>query len=589
MSSFPFQIPWILLTVMSPLVGALLLSLVPGEHKMAHRTVAGLFTGLSLVFSLVMAVVFNPTSMGLQMTTLAEDVAWIPEIGARFTLAVDGISLWLIVLTTFLSMVATVVATSIVQDKVKEFHVGMLVMQTGMLGAFTATDVMLYFLFWEVMLVPMFLLIGLWGGVNRVQAALKFVLYTMVGSALLMAAILYVRTVGGAASFALTDMIAAGQSLGFVEQVLVFGGMAMAFLIKVPLFPFHTWSPDAYSEAPAPATALLSGVMAKVGVYGLIRFAMPMSPDAVIFMAPYIAVLAVVGIVYGALVAFNQTEMRRLLAYSSLSHLGFVVLGLMALTPEGLTGAVFQCVAHGLSTGGLFLVVGLLESRRATRTLADFGGIARQVPVMTTVFILLSFASAAVPGLVGFVGEFLILTGSAGSWALNFGPVTTLAGVGFGPDTHALLFTAVAAIGVIVGAVYVLVMVQRIFFGPVNDKGAPVTDLDWSESSVLLPLVLVCVVLGFFPQTLLGRITPAVDATLESIAVGSNEYRGDVNAGAERAFEQARFARERQAGAWTIVQQLGGGAADAHADEAHGDDDEDHGDGQEAAGEEGGH
>ena len=586
MSSFPFQIPWILMTVMSPLVGALLLSMVPGEHKMAHRAVAGLFTGISLVLSLVMAALFNSEATGYQLTTLAEDVAWIPEIGARFTLAVDGISLWLIVLTTFMSMVATVVATSTIQEKVKEFHVGMLVMQAGMLGAFTATDVMLYFLFWEVMLIPMFLLIGLWGGVNRVQAALKFVLYTMVGSAFLMAAILYVRTVGGAASFALRDMIAAGQSLGFVEQVLVFGGMAIAFLIKVPLFPLHTWSPDAYSEAPAPATALLSGVMAKVGVYGLIRFAMPMSPDAVIFLAPYIAVLAVVGIVYGALVAFNQTEMRRVLAYSSLSHLGFVVLGLMALTPEALTGAVFQCVAHGLATGGLFLVVGLLEARRDTRTMADFGGIARQVPLLTTVFILLSFASAAVPGLVGFVGEFLILTGTAGSWALNFGPITTLGDVGFGPDTHALLFTAAAAIGVIVGAVYVLVMVQRIFFGPVNEKSAPVADLHWSESSVLVPLVFVCVALGFFPQGLITRITPAVESTLQSIALGSNEYRGDVNAGDERTFEQARFAREREAGSWAIVEELGGGHADDHADDHGG---EAHGDDEEAAGEEGGH
>lgn len=550
-------IPWISLTVFTPLLGAILLAFVPGEHHKAHRHLTMAFMSLTFFISLPLVALFDASEGGYQLTSALEFLPWIPALGASYYVGIDGISLWLVLLTTFIGPLVTLASYSSIRTHVKEYHICLLVLQTGMLGAFVALDLLLFYVFWELMLLPLYLLVGIWGGSNRIYAAIKLFLYTMVGSVLMLAGIIYVYVAGGMESFHITDMIATARGLGLLEQQLLFVGFGLAFLIKVPLFPFHTWLPDAHVQAPTAGSVILASILLKMGTYGLIRYAMPMFPDGVIWAAPWIALLSVIGIVYGALVALVQSDIKKLVAYSSVSHLGFVTLGLFALTSASVTGAVFQSLAHGITTGGLFLAIGALYERRHTRELAEFGGLAKRLPVFAVVFVIISFGSAGVPGLVGFVGEFLILFGSAQSVTLQFGEAARLGGVegmGAAPMIGALLFVTVAASGVILGALYILKMVQKTLFGPLtNEKNAVLPDLNLREVCYLMPMVLMCFIMGLLPGYFLKPMEASVDRFLNDVKDNVVEYRDVVDAEAVDFSTYQRWLRQhRSEQPWSV-------------------------------------
>jgi NADH-quinone oxidoreductase subunit M len=385
----------------------------------------------------------------------------------------------------------------------------MLLLEAAMIGVFVSLDLFLFYLFWDAMLVPMYFLIGIWGYDRRIYASIKFMLYTMAGSVLMLLAIIWLayhhEALVGLPSFDLIDLQAVGVRPGL--QMWLFLAFAVAFAIKVPLFPFHTWLPDAHVQAPTAGSVILAGVLLKMGTYGLLRFAFPLFPDAARMFAPYIAVLAVIGIVYGALVAMVQPDMKKLVAYSSVSHLGVVVLGLCALNVNGVQGAVYQMLAHGVSTGGLFLIVGMLSDRRHTRQIAEFGGLKAVTPQLVAAFLLVTLASVALPGMNGFIGEFLILIGAFSSTTLE----------------NARVFTAVAATGVILSAVYMLWMFQRVNYGPVtNEKNRGLRDLSVREWCVITPVIAMCILMGVVPGVFLKPMEPSVRKTVEHI-VGTSQ------------------------------------------------------------------
>src|SRR5436190_11761493 len=396
-----------------PLFGAGLVMLVPREEEAIHRGL-GLLTALAtFAVSLLILPDFDASKAGFQLEV---DKLWIEPLGIRFHLGIDGISLWLVLLTTFLMPVTLLSpqAIGIRNIRVREFTVAMLVLEAGMLGAFLAMDMFVFYVVWELMVIPMYFIIGIWGGDRRLYAAIKFVIYTLVGSLLMLVAILYLysqwHAATGSYSFDYTNL--SHLTLPIVPQMLCFAAFALAFAIKVPIFPLHTWLPDAHVEAPTGGSVILAAVLLKFGTYGFIRFALPMFPLAAEAAAPLIAWLAVIGIIYGALMAYVQDDAKKLVAYSSVSHLGFVVLGILTLNPQGVQGALYQMLAHGISTGGLFLGVGLLYDRRHSRKLADFGGLWAKMPVFSAMFLVIVLASVGLPGLCGFVGEFLVLLGT---------------------------------------------------------------------------------------------------------------------------------------------------------------------------------
>ena len=521
-----FEIPWITLTMFMPLVGALILAFVPSEHRDLHRHITTVFMGLTFLVSIPLVTKFDPAIGTYQLTTGLENIAWIPAIGARYHVGIDGISLWLVMLTTFLGPIVVLSGYGAIENRVKEYHLCLLVLQTAMIGALVALDALLFYVFWELMLVPMYLLIGIWGGQERIYAAVKLFLYTMVGSVLMLIALLYIYFKAGAQSFDVDTLIAAGVGLTFDEQRLLFVCIAIAFLIKVPIFPTHTWLPDAHVQAPTAGSVILASILLKMGTYGLMRYAMPLLPDGVFWAAPAIAVLSVIGIVYGALVAYVQKDVKKLIAYSSVSHLGFVTLGLFAMNEMAVTGALYQSLAHGISTGGLFLAIGILYERRHTRMLADYGGLTKQIPVFATFFVIIAFASAGVPGLVGFVGEFMILGGAMSSYALSVNePRAFVDALGIGPHVSALAFVSVAASGVILGALYLLHVVQKMLFGKLdNPKNAELKDLNGRELTYMVPIVLMCFVMGLFPQPFLSRMSASVQRLVASIEDNANTY-----------------------------------------------------------------
>jgi len=489
-----------------PLVGALALMVVPREEEGLHRGI-----GLAVMLATFGASLALVPGLDPAQWNDVVDWVWVRDLGIHFKLGVDGISLFLVILTTFLTPIALLSAQRAVTRKVREFVVTMLILETGMIGAFVAIDLFVFYVFWEVMLIPMYFLIGIWGGDRRLYASIKFVLYTMVGSLLMIVAILYLyvrhHEVTGAWSFDFDQIKLLVLAPG--EQLWLFLAFALAFCIKVPLFPLHTWLPDAHVEAPTAGSVILAGVLLKFGTYGLLRYAIPMFPDAVRACGPYLTALAVVGIVYGSLVAWAQTDVKKLIAYSSVAHLGFVVLGLMAWNGRGVDGAVIQMLAHGVSTGGLFLAIGVLYERRHTRKMDEFGGIASVMPRFTGVFMVIMLASVGLPGLSGFVGEFLILLGSFDAWR------TGGALVPFGATSHPKVIAAVAATGVILSAVYLLWMFQKVMFGPnANPKNRSLPDLTVREGVVFAPIVIAAFWLGLHPSTFLDRIDPAVQRTL---------------------------------------------------------------------------
>ncbi len=488
-----------------PLVGALLLMLIPREEESILRGTALFFTLATFVISLGLLPDFDGANFSHVI-----DWTWIEALGVHFHLGVDGISLWLVLLTTFLMPIVLFSTGTSITKKVREFAIAMLVLESGMIGTFLALDLFVFYVFWEIMLIPMYFIIGIWGGDRRVYASIKFVLYTMVGSLLMLVAIIYIYVRHHDASntwtfdyFTLSRVV-----LSTREQMYCFLAFGLAFAIKVPLFPFHTWLPDAHVEAPTAGSVILAAVLLKFGTYGLLRFAMPFFPRAMVEMAPYLAIASVIGIVYGSLVAFAQTDIKKMIAYSSVAHLGFVVLGLSMWNAKAIDGAVYQMLAHGISTGGLFLAIGVIYERRHTRRLEEFGGLMAVMPRYTAVFMIITLASVGLPGLSGFVGEFLVLVGTFGAYKTwpHGGPIFY---------AHPKILAVVAATGVILSAVYMLYLFQKMFFGPLsNPRNRGLKDLSNRELAVFAPMLLMAFWLGLYPSTFLSAIDPAVRRTI---------------------------------------------------------------------------
>ncbi|MCA9576459.1 MAG: NADH-quinone oxidoreductase subunit M [Polyangiales bacterium] len=442
---------------------------------------------------------------------------WVEQVGINFHLGVDGISLWLVLLTTALTPVALFASWTSVATKVKEYAVAFLMLEMGMLGAFFALDVFLFYVFWELMLVPMYLIVGVWGGPNRVYAAVKFFLFTMVGSLLMLVAILYVvatyKELAGHYTFDLAELTRV--ALPRTEQCWLFAAFALAFAIKVPMFPFHTWLPDAHVQAPTGGSVILAAVMLKLGTYGFLRFAMPLFPLGSQYLGPTIALLGVVGIIYGAWAAWVQKDVKKLVAYSSVSHMGFIALGIFAMTRHGISGALLQMLNHGVSTGALFILVGFLYERRHTRDFEDFGGIAKVMPVYTLLFVIVTMSSVGLPGTNGFVGEFMIMSGAFFSRGE----------VGLGEYWFSM--TLFSATGVIFAAVYMLHAVLKIFFGPITkDVNKKLVDLTRREKLTLAPLVVLIFWIGLFPSAFLSRMDPTVEAFQADF---TTRYRAQMN------------------------------------------------------------
>jgi NADH-quinone oxidoreductase subunit M len=513
-----------------PIAGAALVMLIPREEEAIHR---GLGFGTALITFLVSLFIlgdFDATQAGFQLQV---DKVWIEPLGIHFHLGVDGISLWLVLLTTFLMPLTLLSpqAIGIRNIRVREFIISMLLLEAGMIGAFLALDLFVFYVFWELMLIPMYFIIGIWGGERRLYASIKFVIYTLVGSLLMLVAILYLyvqyRAATGSFSF---DYVALSHlTLPYTAQMLCFGAFALAFAIKVPIFPLHTWLPDAHVEAPTGGSVILAGVMLKFGTYGFFRFAWPMFPLAAAEMAPFISILAVIGIIFGALMAYVQDDAKKLVAYSSVSHLGFVVLGIVSLTETGAQGALYQMLAHGISTGGLFLGVGLLYDRRHSRKLADFGGLWAKTPVFAACFLVIVLASVGLPGLCGFVGEFLVLLGTftaRQSWdAAGLHGIYRL----LGPKILAIL----SASAVILAAMYLLTMFQKLMFGPLDkaeNKAPSFRDIHGRETWVFGIVIVAALVMGIWPKPILDRSEKSVEAFLSSYGERLKESRRNPDA-----------------------------------------------------------
>jgi NADH-quinone oxidoreductase subunit M len=477
-----------------PTLGAAALLLLDHRDTRRLRQVALAVTAATFVVSGLLWVGFDRARPGMQFV---EQRAWIPGAGISYHLGVDGISLLLVLLTTFLAPLCILSAWTQITTRVKEFLIAMCLLETGMLGVFVALDLFLFFVFWEAMLVPMYLIIGVWGGPRRVYAAVKFILYTMAGSALMLLAILalYFLQDARTASF---DYAAVMQlRIDPLLQVPLFLAFALAFAIKVPMVPFHTWLPDAHVEAPTAGSVILAGVLLKMGTYGFLRFGLPLFPNAATALAPVVVALALVGILYGAWVSTVQPDMKKLIAYSSVSHLGFVMLGLFTFTPQGLVGGILQMVNHGLSTGALFLLVGMLYERRHSRLIADFGGLWAVVPVFSAILMVVTFSSIGLPGLNGFVGEFLILVGAFQT---------------------SRLAAAIGTVGIIFAAVYLLWMYQRVVFGAVrHEETRRLRDLDAREIWTLAPILLLIVWIGVYPKPFTAVTETAVAELLQVV------------------------------------------------------------------------
>jgi len=493
------------LVVFLPTVGALLTLFMRSASSI--RWTALVTTSLTFLLSIGLFLGYDPAVSTAEIPQLVDmSQAWFPDtLDVKYFVGIDGLSLLLVMLTTLLGPVVVLSSWTYISEKQKGYYALLLLLQTGITGVFTSFDLFLFYVFFELTLIPMYFIIGIWGGKNRIYAAVKFVIYTLVGSLLMLVAILFLGYEAGAAvndGIFTTDWYKLLEyNIPLAQQGWLFVLFAFSFAIKVPLFPLHTWLPDAHVQAPTGGSVILAGVLLKMGTYGLLRFCLPFFPNAAQNGAFVIAVLAVIGIIYGALVARVQDDAKSLVAYSSVSHLGFVVLGLFAFTTEAMQGAVIQMVNHGLSTGALFLLVGMLYERRHTRLMEDYGGLAKSVPVLTTLMIFSVLASAGLPGLNGFVGEFLILLGSFKSTVL-------------GSPTLVVFATT----GVILAAVYLLHMVYRTFFGELDDEAnAQMADVNGREFLLMAPLVILMFVLGFFPNPFLRQTEPTTDFLLETI------------------------------------------------------------------------
>src|SRR5688500_12646037 len=484
--------------VLVPLAGLAAIALIGREREALIHRVVFMVSLVVFALTLLLWVRFDAASADFQFV---QRYSWIPSFGVEYFVGVDGISLFLIVLTGFLTPLALLSSWESIHTRVKAFAMFVLALEAAMIGVFIALDLFLFYVFWDAMLIPMYFLIGIWGYDNRVYAAIKFMLYTMAGSVLMLVAILALGYAGGLATGSNTpvfDLLRLYQlELPRTLQFWGFLAFAIAFAIKVPIFPFHTWLPDAHVEAPTAGSVILAGVLLKMGTYGLVRFAFPLFPDAALYFAPYLGVAAVIGIIYGALVAMVQPDLKKLVAYSSVSHLGFVALGISAMNVQGVQGAVYQMLAHGVSTGALFLIVGMLSDRRHTRLIAEFGGLKKVLPKLSSAFLVVTLASIGLPGLNGFVGEMLILVGT-----FRWNP----------------RLAAFAATGVLLSAIYMLWMFQRVNYGPVtHEENATLPDLSVREWAGVLPLCALAIIMGVFPTLFLKPMEPAVDRLVQRL------------------------------------------------------------------------
>lgn len=500
MAEFLTSIHILSIVTFLPLAGAFIMLFFPREWKNFHMKFATFVGFLGFLVSIPLWFAYDAGNGGFQFV---EDMQWIPTIGARYIFGIDGISLLLLLLTTFLGSISILSSWTAIKDRVKEYYIFMLILQTGMIGVFVSLDFFLFYIFWEVMLVPMYFLIGIWGGPRKLYAAIKFFLYTLLGSVIMLLGILALYFYNGAVSGTYSFDVRVLHQLGsltdwFTLQAWVFVAFFVGFAIKVPLFPFHTWLPDAHVEAPTAGSVILAGVLLKMGTYGFVRFSLPIMPEASRFFMPYLMVICLIGVIYGAMVAMVQKDWKKLVAYSSVSHLGFAMVGVFALTWHGISGGVIQMINHGLSTGALFLIVGLIYERRHTRMLSDFGGLSKVMPVFATCFAIVMLSSIGLPGLNGFIGEFTILLGAfqlaQKHWAI------------------------LAATGIILGAAYMLWLYQRTMFGkldkPENEK---LIDLNFREVMTLLPIILVCFWIGIYPRPFFNVLEKPVDKLVQQV------------------------------------------------------------------------
>ncbi len=502
--------PILTYVIFLPLFGVPFILAMSQKGDSGKNMIRGIALAISIITflaSLRLYFGFDPSTPGFQFV---EDHAWITSYGIRYHLGLDGLSFWLVLLTTFLTPLTILSTWKAIDNRVKEFQISMLVLETAMLGTFVALDLFLFYVFWEIMLIPMYLIIGVWGGERRIYAAIKFFLYTAVGSLLMLVCIIglvyFHQQQTGEITFNLLSLY--GTSVPKIYEILFFAAFALAFAIKVPMFPLHTWLPDAHVEAPTAGSVILAGILLKMGTYGFFRFAMPLFPAGSDYFAPLIITLSVIGIIYGALVAMVQPDIKKLVAYSSVSHLGYCMLGLYVLTRQGVEGSVLQMINHGISTGALFLLVGVVYERRHTRLIKEYGGIARIMPIYSTIFMIVTLSSIGLPTTNGFIGEFLILLGTF--------KVNKVAAV-------------LAASGVILGAVYMLWMVQRVFFGEVtNPKNYNLPDLNLREIAYLAPLIVLIFWIGLYPNFFLKKMHVSVDHFISQVKIESPEQSSHV-------------------------------------------------------------
>jgi NADH-quinone oxidoreductase subunit M len=489
--------PFLSLILFTPLVGAILLLFMSRRNENGIRWIANIFTAIGFLVSVPLWFWYNAQNPEYQFV---ERAPWIPSIGADYFLGVDGFSVLLILLTTLMGFIACLSSWTAITERVKEYYVFLLVLQTGMLGAFMALDFLLFFLFWEVMLVPMYFLIGIWGSANRLYSAIKFFLYTLVGSVVMLLGILAIYFAYHQATGVYTFDVTRYQAHGFPPnlQWWVFLAFFLGFAIKVPMFPFHTWLPDAHTDAPTAGSVILAAVLLKMGTYGFIRFSLPILPDASRAFVPMMVTLSIIGIIYGALVAMAQRDWKRLVAYSSVSHMAMVMLGMFALNPVGITGSIVQQLNHGISTGALFLLVGVVYERRHTREISEYGGLSKVMPVYATIFLLMTMSSIGLPALNGFIGELLILQGV---FAVS------------------MAWAGVAAAGIVLGAAYMLWLYQRTMFGKIeNPKNEALADVGFREFALFAPLIVLAVWIGLYPKPFLDRLNTSVTRVVARVS-----------------------------------------------------------------------